>query len=961
MHISGRDWRALRDTRMGCVLAACAGWLFQPPALAAEALPQEAERTEASEDSAADYEDLPELEEVVVYGTSGKQVAGLIAESELSAADLALYGANTVGELIGQVAEDVDNSAEGPVILINGRPAAGITSVNDLPPEVVASLQVLPPQAAAALGYAPTRRVINVVLQQSYSQETANVTLRAATAGRGRSADANVSTIRLQGNSIRLLSLRASKTEPLLEAHRDIITQTTTTPYDLLGNVVSFPMPGADIDPELSTLAGFPVTVAGLPADTTSPGLGDFVPLANEPHASDMGRYRTLVSDQYNLGVNGSWNIPLPRAWSLSLTASADRSHSVSKTGATGVLLQVPAASPYSPFSQDVGLARYLGRPLEQEGNPWSAGFNGTLNAQLGKWRTMLSSSFSWRKSSTVSERRLDTTALQDAINAGTVNPFEVDSLDLVGDMLTDRASSRGYNAGMQLQTSASLFTLPAGPATFSARGELRQSEQRSRTVGVNNVSNRTRRQDELAFASLQIPLFGGQPQQRQPVQQVQQVQVRQQAGPGPGGAGAAQGPAPGGAQTAQAGPPPPGPGPTGGPPPAGQAQPRPAASAAPGPAAMALGLYQPAAGFGMGVELSGSARDVTAVGTLFDHGYGVNWRWGNRLTMRAGVNFEKVAPQPESLTSPIVTIDDYRTYDFVRQETVLVRYITGGNPDLEVERRRRMTLGGTARPFSNVDFTVNAEYQRTVGRNAVSGLPAVSEDVQLAFPDRYVRDAEGRLIEVDARLVSFARTENEQVRWGANLRRSFGVPQGAMSALPSGPTIIINDGSAGDELSGAGWRMTANFTHTVILANKRLAREGLPEQDLLKGGIGLGTSTSRHTVQGRFGLGRNGIGLQLTGNWRSRTRITAGTADDPNDITFSPLLRFDVSAFANLGTVFPGSTLLKDSRITLGVDNLLDAQQKVRDEDGITPLRYQPYLMNALGRTVSLSLRKLF
>ena len=164
-----------------------------------------------------------------------------------------------------------------------------------------------------------------------------------------------------------------------------------------------------------------------------------------------------------------------------------------------------------------------------------------------------------------------------------------------------------------------------------------------------------------------------------------------------------------------------------------------------------------------------------------------------------------------------------------------------------------------------------------------------------------------------------------------------------------------------GDELSAAGWRVNANFTHTWMLANKRLARSGLPEQDLLSGGVGMGTSISRHTVQGRFGVGRNGIGLQLTGNWRSRTRITAGTADDPNDITFSPLLRLDISAFANLGAVFPSSSLLKDSRVTLGVDNLLDAQQKVRDEEGITPLRYQPYLMDARGRMVSLSLRKMF
>jgi outer membrane receptor protein involved in Fe transport len=113
--------------------------------------------------------------------------------------------------------------------------------------------------------------------------------------------------------------------------------------------------------------------------------------------------------------------------------------------------------------------------------------------------------------------------------------------------------------------------------------------------------------------------------------------------------------------------------------------------------------------------------------------------------------------------------------------------------------------------------------------------------------------------------------------------------------------------------------------------------------------------------VQARMGVGHNGIGSQLTTNWRSRTRITAGTAADPNEIVFSPVLRFDLSAFANLGTMFPGTPLLTDTRVTLNVENVLDEKQRVRDETGTTPLRYQPYLLNALGRTVSLSLRKMF
>jgi hypothetical protein len=175
----------------------------------ARASAAEAPATAATTSAASlEDEDLIELDEVIVYGNDGSVVEGISAESELDAAGIAAYGANTVGDLLGMVAPDVDNTAEGPVILINGRPANGINSVNDLPSESVQSVQVLSPQAAAALGYAPTRRVINVVLRQSFRQDLANVTVRGATAGRGHSGNANVSRLQLSGNSFRNFSLR---------------------------------------------------------------------------------------------------------------------------------------------------------------------------------------------------------------------------------------------------------------------------------------------------------------------------------------------------------------------------------------------------------------------------------------------------------------------------------------------------------------------------------------------------------------------------------------------------------------------------------------------------------------------------------------------------------------------------------------------------------------------------------
>src|SRR5690606_11826027 len=314
--------------------------------------------------------ELDVLDEIVVYGTDGKVVEGLYAEAELGEADVAAYGADTVGDLIGQVAPDVDNTEEGPVILINGKPANGIRSVNDLPSEAVASIQVLPPQAAAALGYSPTRRVINVVMKNTFRQASANGTVRGATAGRGLSSNANVSMVRVNANRYRNFGARISKTEPLLESHRGIVSEPAGLPYDLVGNVLSWPLAGGDIDPALSALTGYPVTVAGLPVGVSSPSLDDFASQANSRNVSELGRYRTLLSDQYSLGLSGGLAFQPRSGMTLNLNASMERSQSVSRTGAPTALLHVPASSPFSPFSQDVSVARYLGAPLRQETDP---------------------------------------------------------------------------------------------------------------------------------------------------------------------------------------------------------------------------------------------------------------------------------------------------------------------------------------------------------------------------------------------------------------------------------------------------------------------------------------------------------------------------------------------------------------------------------------------------------------
>lgn len=820
-------------------------------------------------------EALVELDEVVVYGNDGKLITGMQAESQLDVGDIAGYGANTIGELLNQVTQDVDNTEEGPIILINGQPANGLRSVNDLPPEAVQSIQVLPPQAATALGYPPTRRVINVVMRQSYRTGVANATARQATAGHAFTGNGNFSLVRLENGNFRNVSFRVAHTAPLYESQRGVISNPGILPYDLDGNVLAYPVPRGEIDPQLSALAGQVVTVAGVPVGVADPGIADFAGRANVPNVSDMGDYRTLVADLYTYGMNLNFSRQLPRRSGMNFNLNAERSESTGRTGAAPALLALPASSPYSPFSRDVYIARYLGEPLRQKADPSLVNFAGNLNTQQGKWRLALDTTFNWRSSTTVSQRRFDTSAVQAAIRAGTLNPFGELPADLLGELQADRAKSSGYNSTTQLQATRTLLTLPAGNMNAVMRLEYRRSQQHSDNTGTTLLSSSRLREDRVAYGSLQVPLLGDSKAQNKG---------------------------------------------------------------------------------SLGFEVTANARRVTAVGTLYDQTAGLNWRMGNRVTLGLTLGRLEVAPQPEQLTAPEVTVDGYRVYDFVRDETVLVRYITGGNPDLEVERRRTRRLNGTWRPFGTVDMTFNADYLRTVGRDAASPLPPVSADVQAAFPERYLRDVAGQLYQIDARPVSFERSETEQIRWGGNYRGVIG-KKPPPAAPVTGPRIVFGDEAS--DLGGAGWRVTGNFTHTWLLSSKRLARQGLPQVDLLAGGTAGYNAASRHNVQSRVGLAHDGTGAQFNFSWKSAARVTGGTASNPNNIEFDAFLRVDLSVFRNLDAVFPGNALAKGMRVSLGVDNLLGAKQRVRDRNGITPLRYQPYLLNSSARVVGISLRK--
>ena len=80
--------------------------------------------------------------------------------------------------------------------------------------------------------------------------------------------------------------------------------------------------------------------------------------------------------------------------------------------------------------------------------------------------------------------------------------------------------------------------------------------------------------------------------------------------------------------------------------------------------------------------------------------------------------------------------------------------------------------------------------------------------------------------------------------------------------------------------------------------------------------------------------------------------------------LDFAPLATFDLRLFANLGEQ-PEAVLkhpwLRGSSVRLEVTNLFNSRPRVSDAFGTVPLNYQPDLLDPLGRTAMISIRKLF
>ena len=404
--------------------------------------------------------------------------------------------------------------------------------------------------------------------------------------------------------------------------------------------------------------------------------------------------------------------------------------------------------------------------------------------------------------------------------------------------------------------------------------------------------------------------------------------------------------------------------------------------------------------------------------GTLTTIGAGANWSPVDRLSFITSWTREEGSPTIQQLGDPVLVTPDTRVFDFTNGETILVTATTGGNADLQSDRRNVIKVGGNWQPFKDTDLRLRADYVHQTIDRPISNI-SVTPQIEAAFPERFVRNGAGDLVSVDLRPVNFDSSRRDALRIGfdfskplksrrpsqsvidqirAQFRGARGGAQsgqgsatgnaqdGQNSAPPSPPP---EGGQAGPPPGGPGGsgpggggfggfgggrggaggffgggnrgRLTFSLTDSITFVDKTVIAPGL-ELDYLHGdAAGSSGGTSRHNVEAQAGYFNNGLGARIGAKWRSGTNVDTLSGDD---LHFGSLATFDLRLFANPGDIPEVAVKhpwLRGTQVRFEVTNIFNTRPKVHSALGDPLLNYQPDLLDPLGRVIGISIRKLF
>lgn len=347
-----------------------------------------------------------------------------------------------------------------------------------------------------------------------------------------------------------------------------------------------------------------------------------------------------------------------------------------------------------------------------------------------------------------------------------------------------------------------------------------------------------------------------------------------------------------------------------------------------------------------MSVDLVGGLDIASGEKRRSRYTAGLNWSPVAALDLRASLTYSEMVLSAELLNAPR-TETTMRIYDYLRQETAELIWVSGGNPELRSGSQRALSLRATLRPFGSQLATFTTDYQRQVGRGGIAPFPQLSSTTEGIFADRIVRDADGRLVSIDVRPIPIERDLTSQLSSSATLFLA-GKAKAADGAVRK--ARIWDNG-----------QITMSLTHNWQLQSELLIAPGLPVLDRLGGDGGQ----SRHMLSLQVNAGWPGLGANLNGNWQSAVRVRDATRPDgQGDFLYPATAQFNFGFFAEpqrLWSAVGKKSWLSKLRVALDVQNLFNSYRRVRLSDGSVPAGYRRYEVDPLGRSVQISIQKQF
>ncbi len=365
-----------------------------------------------------------------------------------------------------------------------------------------------------------------------------------------------------------------------------------------------------------------------------------------------------------------------------------------------------------------------------------------------------------------------------------------------------------------------------------------------------------------------------------------------------------------------------------------------------------------------LSLNLNLASKTLSDFGTLSTLGYGANWGPTDKLRIIASVTREQRAPSLSQLGDPEQLTAGVQTYDFKTGASTVITRLTGGNANLREEEGRVFKLGVNYK--ASDALTLSTSYINSRTTNMISSFPTATSQIEDAFPDRFIRDAAGNLLQIDARPVNFDRRQTNELRTGFTFRKSFGKPmqmpaflqamgpppgQGQAAApttaqaasadgktttksrtdlppppgdgdMPSGPPPGASGGGFGGGPGGGGGGgfgggpggafgtgragmslFQIGLYHTVKFTDEITIRPGLAKLDLLDGAsIGSGGGTPKNQFELQSNLSRNGLGGSLSATWNEGTTVRGSGASGSQDLDYSALTTVNLRLFADLG-----------------------------------------------------------